>query len=441
MFFDTIIFDSDDTLCKNDSTLNEGVLDFFIFFKEKKIKIYLITNLRINTQIKKLNYLGLSEKIEEIISLKETKDNIYKNFLLKIKESSCIVIHNNSKEYKYEYGIDLHFLFDKKVSQINLSKITKFPNFIDLLKKFKEVDCELIHLQYLCKYVGERFDLIQSRGGNISIKIDDLMFIKSSGKLLSDVNVKNGYTIIDNYGLINNIKNNNFSIDNCQLSSQKPSIETFMHSYLNKYVIHSHPIIVNKILVRKDSREIIKKLFPNDIFINYNTPGIDLSKEIILKLKKSESIIIFLANHGILISTNNHEQCLNILEEVLRKCEDYLDLDFSKYKYVNELSKKNINCVSYLSEDEIVNKYVHNFNFKSVFPDKVVFCGINLNENVFLNNGFIYITSTSIEKCREIESVLKAHLLIIDNDNVNYLSKEEELKLINLDSEKYRKNL
>ena len=53
---------------------------------------------------------------------------------------------------------------------------------------------------------------------------------------------------------------------------------------------------------------------------------------------------------------------------------------------------------------------------------------------------YLYISSNSLNKCREIEEVLISHLICY-NDNNTFLSENEIEYLNNWDAEKYRKNL
>ena len=59
---------------------------------------------------------------------------------------------------------------------------------------------------------------------------------------------------------------------------------------------------------------------------------------------------------------------------------------------------------------------------------------------IIIYENLIYITSHSLNKCKEIESVLKANLFILDSKNKKqYLSQDEICFLNNWDAEKYRK--
>ena len=58
---------------------------------------------------------------------------------------------------------------------------------------------EINSLIKISKYAGERFDLVQSAGGNSSIKLKNgTMLIKSSGVTLSDLNFNFGFTKVNN---------------------------------------------------------------------------------------------------------------------------------------------------------------------------------------------------------------------------------------------------
>ena len=58
---------------------------------------------------------------------------------------------------------------------------------------------EINNLIEISKFAGERFDLVQSAGGNSSVKLNNgNMLIKSSGVTLSDLNFNFGFTKVNN---------------------------------------------------------------------------------------------------------------------------------------------------------------------------------------------------------------------------------------------------
>lgn len=441
------------------------IIDFIKWNKSKNIKIGIITDYETEHQIIKLEKLGLLNYIDCIVTSEEVgiekpSYKIYNTILNKIKLNANEVImfgDNYDKDIIGAKNVNI------KTFYISYDK-NKFI-YRDILVDFQSINKELENLKIISKYCGERFDLVQAGGGNISVKHNNLMFIKASGYNLSTLNEYSGYVTIDNSLLLNNILNNNTHdvLFYNYIGNKRSSIETYMHSILKKYTLHLHPIQINKILISKKAKELINGIYPDSLIIDYFTPGIKVCNEI-LKNYNSQNII-FLLNHGIIITTDNYNEVFTLLEDLLTKFESYLELDFNKYKLTNDISKIinlkfNLNNVSYLCEDIIINNYLKNkpelFKADIAFPDSLIYCGFkvlfgleNLNEYLNLYNDCpkiiverdnVYINSSNLHKCKEIEDVLKSNLMILDNNlENNFLSIDEICFLNNWDAEKYRK--
>ena len=241
---------------------------------------------------------------------------------------------------------------------------------------------ELKNLIQISKYAGERFDLVQAGGGNSSAKLkNNQMFIKASGYLLSDISINSGYSKVYTNKISNIINNdaikNEFNKRKKEILAKKlveeatinkinrPSIETLLHSTLYKYTLHTHPIVVNIIVIKKKWKEILLSIFKNKdmALVPYKTPGIDLALELNKVISNFKVIpkIIFLQNHGLIITSNNINDIQKITEIVLEKIEKFLKIDMKKYKLTNKISKM-INSfqkkqnISYLSEDKYLNE-------------------------------------------------------------------------------------
>ena len=458
------------------------VVEFIKWNKNKNIKIGILTDFETEYQIEKLKRLKLLELIDIVVTSEEigiekpstymfntilNKLNLQKHEVIMIGDNykKDILGATNCKIYALYYNnTGLEYDISKEYIQFNSYKV--------IFNKLTELFDELKKLEQLSKYCGERFDLVQAGGGNSSIKQDSFMFIKSSGINITNVNINSGFTVINNSKLTDDITSDcikdNISEYNL-FGVNRASIETYMHSILQKYTIHLHPIQVNKILISKNAKQIINELFPEALVIDYYTPGIKVCKEI-LKYYKNENII-FLLNHGLVISTNTIEELYICLNYVTEKCEDYLNLDLNKYKLVNCISRvlleiTNEIFVTYLSEDIIINEYLKNqsslLKENITFPDALIYCGksilfintldkINISKyidkfsdipKIIVYNNLIYITATTLAKCKDTEAVFKANLMILDNnmDNV-YLDHNEITLLNNWDAEKYRKNI
>lgn len=340
----------------------------------------------------------------------------------------------------------------------------------------------------ISKYAGERFDLVQAGGGNSSVKINnDEMLIKASGTLLSDISKTNGYVKVSISKLRNIIKNyetiflnktnnelltnliNDSKIDNTQ---QRPSIESLLHSILLKYTLHTHPIVVNMICIRKDWNLILTEIFKNETIglIHYKTPGIELALELSKEIQKLQTIpqIIFLQNHGLIITSNIKDEIKKLNEMTLNKIEKYLNIDMTCYKYTNKISQilnkiQNLENISYLSEDIFLNKILKenpNLFFELPFcPDTLVYCGISAckindiekfiltyNElpKVIISDDKLFFIAPNVKKAKEMEEVMKAHIMVLNQckeHDKNFLLNDELNYLKNWEAEKYRQKL
>jgi rhamnose utilization protein RhaD (predicted bifunctional aldolase and dehydrogenase) len=351
---------------------------------------------------------------------------------------------------------------------------------------------EIKDLVEMSKYAGERFDLIQAGGGNCSVKFDNgEMVIKASGFLLSELTKDSGYSrvftkkiaaVVKNEKILNATEKRERESLTSRLvkdatidKNNRPSIETLLHSFLLKYTLHTHPIVVNMIVIQKNWEGILNSIFVDDeiVFVEYKTPGIELALALDNELKKFETIpnIIFLQNHGLIVTSADINEIKEKTEYVLEQIETYLKIDMSDYKITNEISylfnsvdkKDNI---SYLSEDRYLNGvFAKNKElfFKMPFcPDSLVYCGIQCVEindifdvesiknykeknyslpKVVVFKSDIYFIAQNIKKAKEMEEVFKFHIMVLEKNikqDVNFLGLDELAYLSNWEAEQYR---
>lgn len=450
----------------------EGVEEFIKWIREKDIKIAIITDCETEYQIKKLNNLDMLKYIDVIVTSEEIgkeKPSSY-GFLLAINKlggkcEECIMIGDNYK--KDIIGANNLNICSFWFNNDNIIDKYAFISWKELHNNFINIENELEKLEFISKYCGERFDLTQAGGGNTSVKYEDYMFIKASGYHLTSINKNNGYVSINNKLLKTHVQERKAKsiYEYNILGKLRGSIETYMHSILKKYTIHLHPIQVNQILISQKCDDFIKEYFPNSLLIEYDTPGINVCNKIMNVYNNEE--IIFLKNHGIIVTTDNYDTLIPTLESLLSIFETKLQITLGKYKFVNEISKTVNNKyenISYLCEDKIVNQYLydkkHLFQEKITFPDALIFCGLkilfidDLKEidnyfgkyheypKVIVIDNLIYIINISLQKCKDTEDVLKGNLMTLDNNmEKTYLTNEEICYLNNWDAEKYRKNI
>jgi|TARA_B100001093_G_scaffold174204_3_gene167016 rhamnose utilization protein RhaD (predicted bifunctional aldolase and dehydrogenase) len=165
--------------------------------------------------------------------------------------------------------------------------------------------------------------------GNTSVKLENGNFlVKASGSCLgtlsddgiTECNVSN---ILD---LFNQSELSDLEVDKALLDSRvvaeskKPSVEATFHGYLLslpgvKFVGHTHPIHVNKLLCSGNGRDFAeRRIFPDQIvccgaesvFVPYVDPGLELAKaikeqvEFFIGRTSRAPVTILIENHGLI---------------------------------------------------------------------------------------------------------------------------------------------
>lgn len=338
----------------------------------------------------------------------------------------------------------------------------------------------------ISRYAGMREDLIQAAGGNTSIKISDTeMLIKASGYQLTEITNDNGYTMV-NYALIKDyFYNHNLDdivkedekklLTDSFIRGERPSIETFLHSITYKITLHTHPVLVNILLTRTGGLEMLSQMFPEALIVGYATPGIELAKKYFKAFQESnkKAEIIFLKNHGLIISGDSYEYVRQLTEQVIHMIAIKLNINDDKWRnsslIYDAINSAGINNkIVYLTNNiNIYDAYKNNkFNtWNHTFcPDTIVYCGkkvleldndLNIDHinNFIVNYGepiiilyldYFYIVAETIKKAKEIESLFSFSAEIISNNinnKIDFLSENEQDFLLNWDAEKYRKNM
>lgn len=345
---------------------------------------------------------------------------------------------------------------------------------------------EIESFKQISLYSGMREDLVQAGGGNTSAKETETeMIIKASGCQLSEISEDYGWCKVNPKIIVDYFSKDNPEItqdaekkliSECLISGKHPSIEVFLHSITKKYTLHTHPTVVNILASTTWGWEALKNVFPDALFVDYATPGIKLAAEYFKAFKEfgKNPSIIFLKNHGLVVSDESADVVISKTEEVLYKIEEYLNLDMNRYHNSTKICNATHsiphleNKVVYLSQNVDVLKGIEYFGSKlwdyQFCPDCLVYCGkhvLSLSED-FLQADFVnhlskygnpviltyknnvYILADSVKKAKDIECVLafSAQVALANqNQKICTLSDDEQNFLLNWDSEKYRQQM
>ncbi|MCM1121225.1 MAG: class II aldolase/adducin family protein, partial [Eubacterium sp.] len=347
----------------------------------------------------------------------------------------------------------------------------------------------------ISKYAGMRNDLAQAGGGNTSVKMDDhIMLVKSSGCQLADVSEQIGYSKVDYRKIVDYFKEHvevheedvfteevgKELLQEVQIEGGRASIETFLHAITGKYTLHSHPTLVNILAARSGGMDTLRALFPQAVFVPYRKPGAALAETYYKLYQKQQAqgadgSVIFLANHGLVVSGDSADEVIEKTEQVLGKIAEYLGVDDSAYRAataiyctiqkIDEL-KGDIVYVSenrYLSQEYAGARLVEKGLWQHAFcPDCVVyankrllwlkknygtqdildFIGQNGVPALIYYEGHFYILAESVKKAQEIENVMSFAARVQCSNlgqEMNYLTDAQEDELLNWDAEKYRR--
>lgn len=215
---------------------------------------------------------------------------------------------------------------------------------------------------YTSQLLGKNKDLVLHGGGNTSVKIDGVLYVKGSGWNLDTIE-KEGFSPVDLATLIEMASRENLS-DTQMVKEQRaamsdqsfpnPSIEAILHAIIPfTFVDHTHADAVVTISNTPNGKEIIEELYgKNMVVIDYVMPGFELARHIYLQTldlhwKNIEGIILL--NHGVFTFDNDAKKAYEKMIAIVTKAEDYLQKNVT---FLSNISKGNIDV-------EIIRSLVH----------------------------------------------------------------------------------
>ena len=207
---------------------------------------------------------------------------------------------------------------------------------------------------YTSKLLGSSQDLVLHGGGNTSVKIDNLLYVKGSGWNLDTIE-KEGFTAVD-LDMLKEMATRESLTDTQMVTEQKeamvdksspnPSIEAILHAIIPfNYVDHTHADAVVTITNTPNGKKMVQDLYgENMLIIDYVMPGFILAKKIYDETKdidwnKLDGIILL--NHGVFTFDDDAKIAYEKMIEIVTKAETFL----------GNLSIDNDSCT--LTEDQI----------------------------------------------------------------------------------------
>jgi len=254
----------------------------------------------------------------------------------------------------------------------------------------------------LCRACGIE-DLAQAGGGNISVKDGDIMYIKASGVALCDVNSGYGIARVRTSDVVASLSGPEPDIMSFAMGPERPSLETYFHAFLRKYVVHLHPIHLNTYLCSDQ-----------DGMIDYYKPGFELSKRILASYTGQP--VIYLRNHGVIYHADSVDEILALIETPELRDFWKVQSDYPK-DYIYRVPRVALPIVP-------------------LTPDIVLF----LHDSIVTTELSSYVRAPTKMRCLAIAEVLRCYVQSLPGAT-RWLSESDVAAILNWDAESYRKSL
>ena len=184
---------------------------------------------------------------------------------------------------------------------------------------------ELRELAQLSAVLGRDPEQVQAAGGNTSIKLDGMLWVKASGLWLADAERRASFVpvglkaVLD--GIAGDLADPVGPAVHTALNSEglRPSIETTMHALLpHQVVIHTHSVRTLALAIRENARSLLAERLAHLAwaFVPYAHPGLPLTRAINGKLRHGRVDVLVLGNHGLVVGGDSLEAATTLLAEV-----------------------------------------------------------------------------------------------------------------------------
>lgn len=211
----------------------------------------------------------------------------------------------------------------------------------------------LSELVEISNFYGKNEEFVLAGGGNTSYKDNDYLYIKASGTTLAAI-TKDGF-VKTNRKKLKGIMEKSYSedvktreaqvlqdlMDSREPSelSKRPSVETMLHnSFDQRYVVHTHPALVNGLTCSREGISHAKRIFGDDvIWVEATMPGYVLSKAVEKEINAYErktnkkADVLFLENHGIFVAADTTDEIKRLMDYVIGRLRESISVfpDFS----------------------------------------------------------------------------------------------------------------
>ncbi len=234
-------------------------------------------------------------------------------------------------------GLTPHTLADLRSIVMASADLTTFTPASDK-------DAVLAEITALSNEFGADPLFTRAGGGNSSAKVDGVLYIKPSGVSMAtmaaddlvplDLKVLNdALDAPDPDPSFGDPVNHIATVARVVEGPRRPSVEILFHALIPEtYVLHTHPLLINSITCNADGEALTRELFGDDVvWVPYVDPGLPLAR--LIKQRRAEHAertgapvprIVFLMNHGLIVSGDNADDVRELSAMVTRRIEERL---------------------------------------------------------------------------------------------------------------------
>jgi rhamnose utilization protein RhaD (predicted bifunctional aldolase and dehydrogenase) len=186
-------------------------------------------------------------------------------------------------------------------------------------------DRALRELAELSAWIGSNVNLIQGAGGNTSVKLSNVLWVKASGAWLAEARDADIFVPVD----LGKVHAEIFAgssdpgagavIPDLALPGRRPSIETTLHALLrHPVVVHTHSVGVIAAAVRKDAVTVLEERLAglSHAFVPYARPGLPLTNAVKAVTDSRPCDVLVLGNHGLVVGAADCAAALKIIDNV-----------------------------------------------------------------------------------------------------------------------------
>ena len=181
-------------------------------------------------------------------------------------------------------------------------------------------------LRRMSARVGRNILLVQGAGGNSSIKIDDVLWVKASGAWLSNAEAKDIFVPVQLSGARAALAAGNERMPVAAGFGEialRASIETSLHALMpHRVVLHVHAVNTIAWAARADAAEELAERLRGLAWrpLPYRRPGLPLS-QVVAEHTREPADVLILGNHGLLVGAETCDAAEALIAEVERRLE------------------------------------------------------------------------------------------------------------------------